>query len=147
MQPDWLPNLEVISYEVAFLLLKVGEELNQKPLRPCSKFGCGNLSRSRYCEEHTQEHAVQTKQYDRFARDERTVRFYSSTAWKRLRETVKIRANGLCSMCLDDKRIVVGVIVDHIIPVKVNWRLRLVEDNLQLLCRSCHNKKTAEESK
>ncbi|NEU29946.1 HNH endonuclease [bacterium LRH843] len=121
--------------------------MNKKPLKPCKKFGCGNLTRNRYCNEHQDEQTKQNRYYDRYSREERTVRFYASAAWKRLRELIKIRNNGLCQLCLKDKRIVIGTIVDHIIPIKVNWSLRLDEDNLQLLCQACHNKKTAEESR
>ncbi|MGG3452046.1 HNH endonuclease signature motif containing protein [Domibacillus aminovorans] len=30
-------------------------------------------------------------------------------------------------------------VVDHIIPIKIDWSLRLSLDNLQSLCQSCHN--------
>ena len=121
--------------------------MNRKPLKPCSKFGCHELTRLRYCPAHQDEQAKQTRQYDRYARDSKTVRFYSSTAWKKLRAMIKVRDNGLCQSCLADKHIVIGTIVDHIIPIKVDWNLRLTESNLQLLCHSCHEKKTAEEQK
>jgi 5-methylcytosine-specific restriction endonuclease McrA len=32
--------------------------------------------------------------------------------------------------------------VDHIVPIDVKPELRLVESNLQSICRSCHNYKT-----
>lgn len=117
--------------------------MNQKPLKPCSKIGCSQLTRERYCTDHKDEHVAQTKHYDRFSRDTKTKAFYNSGAWRKLRNMVKIRDAGLCQMCLVDKKIVAGVEVDHIIPIKVDWSLRLTESNLQLLCRSCHNKKTA----
>ena len=115
--------------------------MNQKPLRPCNKIGCNQLTRDRYCEAHTNEQAIQTKQYDRYARDEKTVRFYSSNAWKKLRAVIRVRDNGLCQACLKDKRLVAGTLVDHIIPIKQDWSLRLTESNLQLICHSCHEKK------
>ncbi|MDO6448097.1 HNH endonuclease [Oceanobacillus profundus] len=37
--------------------------------------------------------------------------------------------------------------VDHIIPVKVDWSLRLDINNCQPLCHDCHNKKTAEDKR
>ena len=119
--------------------------MNQKPLRPCSKIGCRALSRTRYCQAHTEEQAIQTRNYDRFARDERTVKFYSSGAWRKLRDYIKLRDKGLCQQCFKDKRIVVGTEVDHIIPIKVDWSLRLTESNLWLLCGTCHRRKTAAE--
>lgn len=121
--------------------------MNKKPLRPCSKFNCSNLTHTRYCDEHKQEFTKNNRYYDRYHRSDRTKKFYHSAAWKRARELIKIRDNGLCQSCLGDRRLTVGTIVDHVIPVKVNWNLRLTEDNLQLLCQGCHNKKTAEEQK
>jgi 5-methylcytosine-specific restriction protein A len=43
----------------------------------------------------------------------------------------------------DKGRITPAVLVDHIIPVEERPDLRLVEDNLQSLCRPCHDKKHA----
>ena len=121
--------------------------MNKKPLKPCNKFGCKELTRERYCEQHKVEQTNSNRYYDRYSRSERTRRFYSSGAWQKLRALIKIRDNGLCQSCLADKRIVVGTIVDHIVPIKVEWTLRLTESNLQLLCHSCHELKTAEERK
>ncbi|MEK4024470.1 HNH endonuclease [Sporosarcina sp. FSL W7-1283] len=126
---------------------RVGDEVNQKPLRPCNQYGCSNLTRKRFCDSHSDSQTQQTRDYDRYGRDSKTKAFYNSTAWRKLRAMIKIRDNGLCQMCLVDKRIVIGTIVDHIIPIKVDWQLRLTENNLQLLCHSCHNKKTAEDEK
>ncbi|MEK5422043.1 HNH endonuclease signature motif containing protein [Viridibacillus sp. FSL R5-0477] len=53
----------------------------------------------------------------------------------------------MCVSCFNDNRLVPGYIVDHIIPIKVNWLKRLDLDNLQYLCLSCHNKKTFEDKK
>ncbi|MGE6513360.1 HNH endonuclease [Lysinibacillus sphaericus] len=55
-------------------------------------------------------------------------------------------------MCLNDNKMVTGYydanenfkrnIVDHKIPIKVDWSLRLIKSNCWVLCQSCHNKKT-----
>lgn len=120
---------------------------NQKPLRPCNKPGCSQLTRAGYCEQHKTTKADNHRYYDKYQRNKKHDRFYHSATWKRARDLIRIRDNGLCVECLNDKRITVGTIVDHIIPIKQNWNKRLDEDNLQLLCQSCHNKKTSSERK
>lgn len=121
--------------------------MNSKPLRPCNKQGCSQLTKDRYCEQHITVKAENNRYYDKYHRSGRSKQFYHSAAWKRVRNLIRIRDNGLCVECLNDKRITVGTIVDHIIPIKQNWNKRLDEDNLQLLCQSCHNKKTGTERK
>ncbi|WP_432702679.1 HNH endonuclease [Lysinibacillus sphaericus] len=121
--------------------------MNSKPLRPCNKPGCGQLTRDGYCDQHKTTKAENNSYYDKYHRSDRSKQFYHSAAWKRARDLIRIRDNGLCIECLNQKRITVGTIVDHIIPIKQNWNKRLDEDNLQLLCQSCHNKKTGTERK
>ncbi|PFA33091.1 HNH endonuclease [Bacillus cereus] len=41
----------------------------------------------------------------------------------------------------------IGDVVDHIIPLLVDWLRRLDPANLQTLCHACHNKKTKEDEK
>ncbi|PFK07818.1 HNH endonuclease, partial [Bacillus cereus] len=38
-------------------------------------------------------------------------------------------------------------VVDHIIPIRVDWSKRLEPMNLQTLCHACHNKNTKEDEK
>ncbi|MCR4367994.1 HNH endonuclease [Bacillus velezensis] len=38
-------------------------------------------------------------------------------------------------------------VCDHIIPIEIRWDLRLTYSNLQMLCHSCHNRKTREDEK
>lgn len=121
--------------------------VNQKPLKPCSKIGCHNLTQKRYCEQHENEYRNQNRYYDKYQRNKKHDRFYHSAAWKKAIEIIKIRDKGLCQRCLNDKRLVVGTVVDHIIPLSVEWNKRLDENNLQLLCVGCHNKKTKEDLK
>lgn len=70
--------------------------------------------------------------------------FYQSAAWKRTRQTVVKRANGLCERCKAAGLYVPGVIVHHkeyITPTNVqDARVTLNLDNLEYLCEDCHNK-------
>jgi 5-methylcytosine-specific restriction protein A len=66
---------------------------------------------------------------------------YNTTAWRKLRALI-IQENPICNNC---KRKAASV-ADHVQPVRLNgefWNY----DNLQALCASCHNSKSAKESK
>lgn len=69
--------------------------------------------------------------------------FYNSTAWKTCREAYKHKAAYLCERCGG-----AGVIVHHknyITPENISDpKILLNFDNLELLCRSCHDKEHGE---
>ncbi|MGE7932128.1 HNH endonuclease [Viridibacillus arvi] len=121
--------------------------MTSKPLKPCNKHNCGRLTTTRYCEAHTTETTNDNRYYDKHHRDKRSNSFYHSTAWRKARQLAILESRGMCVSCFNDNRLVPGYIVDHIIPIKVNWLKRLDLDNLQYLCKACHNKKTAEDKK
>jgi len=81
------------------------------------------------------------KAYDRLHRDQDADVFYHSVEWKRMRRRILAR-DPICQLC----RRVPSVIVDHIVPISVGG-CRLCEDNLQGVCRSCHNEKTREDER
>lgn len=70
------------------------------------------------------------------------MRFYNSKAWRQLSKLVLNERYYVCAMCGGD-----AALADHIIPVRVDWSLRLDKDNIQPLCESCHAVKTREEKK
>lgn len=96
-----------------------------------------------HCEQHTGQ---VDKDYNRFARDERSAAFYNSPAWRNLRKSV-LAENPLCVRCMEDDVVEPAVVCDHIVPIRVWWEGRLIKENLQGLCRSCDNIKRAEEHK
>ena len=69
--------------------------------------------------------------------------FYDSPAWKRARRAYASSVGGLCERCLQSGIYTPGVIVHHIVhlddsnygnpDISLNW------NNLELLCRECHN--------
>jgi len=70
---------------------------------------------------------------------------YQTKRWREIRKIALNRDKGLCIWCFKENRIEPAVIVDHIVEIKdggAKWDL----ENLQCLCRSCHNKKTFGES-
>lgn len=70
--------------------------------------------------------------------------FYQSKAWKKTRQTVIKRANGLCERCRAAGLYVPGVIVHHkkyITPGNIHdASVTLNPANLEYLCEDCHNK-------
>lgn len=119
--------------------------------KQCSKVNCFNLIpfNESYCEKHKDEKAKQHKKYDelRFTTEPHIRKFYSSKVWKNTRNSVMMEHDWVCANCKRNNLITPAKIVDHIVEVKDDWDRRLDTDNLEPLCHSCHNKKTADERK
>ena len=116
-----------------------------KPKRPCRHPGCPNLSDQSYCEAHRKGAAADSNRvYDESRRDREMKEFYNSPAWRSLRE-LKLKRNPVCEECYRKGRISKAAIADHVLPAREYPSKRLDIDNLQSLCRGCHNKKTAAE--
>jgi 5-methylcytosine-specific restriction protein A len=107
-----------------------------KPKRPCNFPGCPELTERGYCEKHKPQ---VTRDYNRYGRTEDSKKFYNSTAWRRL-AAAQIKREPLCAECLKSGRVQPAEIADHIKPI-ADGGARLDKDNLQSLCRGCHNKK------
>jgi 5-methylcytosine-specific restriction enzyme A len=124
-----------------------------KPLRPCNKIGCPNLTKNRYCKQHKhlaeqrQRTRRNDKEYDKHKRNQQARAFYHSREWERIRQAALARDHYLCQHCLQNNRITRATIVDHIVPIAVDWSKRLSLDNTQSLCHPCHNRKTAEDKR
>lgn len=128
-----------------------------KPLRPCNKVGCNKLTDSGYCDEHTKVIKRQRferdkelkknrdKRYDKFKRNKQSKSFYDSDGWRAVRQLALRRDRNLCVLCFNHKRMVKADVVDHIIPIQVDWSKRLLLNNLQSLCHACHNRKTRDD--
>ena len=80
---------------------------------------------------------VSSKNYDK-SRDEELIKFYNSTKWRKISKAF-LKNNPLCIVC---KR--PATLTDHIKEIK-DGGSRYSWDNLQPMCNSCHNKKTAKE--
>ena len=68
-------------------------------------------------------------------------RVYDTALWKRLRDLL-LAAEPCCRACALAGRIELAVCVDHIIDVAAGGE-PFKTANLQPLCESCHNRKTA----
>ena len=87
---------------------------------------------------------VPSKEYDMRRRDTAGKKIRSSARWRKVRKMV-LDMNPLCVVCDANGSKVVAVDVDHIIPLALQPDLAFDTSNLQGLCRSCHNCKTAQE--
>lgn len=115
-----------------------------KPLRPCNKIGCRNITSQTYCEEHSyipeERKKERDKHYNRYKRDQETQKFYDGRAWRRTREQIMMRDNGMCQHCLKENKIIHADVVHHIKYFKDYPELALDIKNLISLCHACHNK-------
>jgi 5-methylcytosine-specific restriction protein A len=107
-----------------------------KPKRPCVFPGCPELSDGAYCEKHRRQ---VNREYNRYARNEDTNTFYHSTAWRRL-SRLQLKREPLCAECLKGGRVTPAYIADHIQEIR-HGGARLDMNNLQSLCKACHNRK------
>lgn len=115
------------------------------PKKICLGDGCNTLisMKSKYCSDCGKEKAMykrdHNRKYDEFIRDAEIVRFYHSTAWKKVRSYVLIRDNHLCQECLKNDIVRSAELVHHKNEVKEQWSQRLSLINCISLCKSCHN--------
>lgn len=109
-----------------------------KPKKPCAYPSCPELTHERFCDKHRQQAA---REYNRYTRDEDSKAFYNSTDWRKLSRR-QLKREPLCAECLRAGRIQPAEIADHIRPIREGGA-RLDIENLQSLCRACHNKKHA----
>ena len=87
------------------------------------------------------------RHYDENKRNKQVAAFYKSVAWRRLREQRLMIDYGLCKDCLKAQKITPATEVDHIIPIRVRWDLRLRLDNTRSLCHRHHMQKTVEDKR
>ena len=77
--------------------------------------------------------------------------FYTGKQWKDTRDAYFKSKQGLCEKCLETCTITAGVIVHHKKPITQkninNPNITLNWDNLQVLCRACHEKAHRKKSK
>ena len=107
-----------------------------KPKTPCCYPNCPELTHERYCEKHRVQAA---REYNRYARDGESKRFYNSPAWRRI-SAEQLKREPLCVECMRAGRVQPAEIADHIQPIREGGA-RLDRENIQSLCRACHNRK------
>ncbi|WP_112206524.1 HNH endonuclease [Latilactobacillus sakei] len=106
----------------------------------CGRVGCHALINinDKYCDKHRD---FASKEYNRYRQlnQHDYLKFYHSKEWKHARELQLIR-QPLCEICLSNDHVTQATTVHHKVETKVDWSLRLSENNLQSVCKSCHEK-------
>ena len=117
-----------------------------KPLKPCASPMCPNLTIGTRCATHSVDgkidQASDQRYYDKYLRDKKSFKFYHSKEWRQTRAYVFGLSHGLCDQCRQRGVIRPGNVVDHKVPLKRDYELRLTLSNLWTLCHACHNNKT-----
>ena len=105
-----------------------------KALMPCGHPGCPRLVEvgKKYCEEHAPQHKGEDIRPGR-----KHGNLYNTTKWLHLRRQV-LTAHPVCQVCGTE----IADTVDHIKPHRGNPDLFFDPDNLQAMCKRCHDKKT-----
>lgn len=105
--------------------------------KPCAVPSCPILVDVgiRYCDRHA---AMRVWQRDTRSTTDRGY----GHAWRKIREHV-LMTEPLCRTCAAAGRTVAATDVDHIVPKHMDGTDEI--ENLQPLCRACHNRKTARE--
>jgi 5-methylcytosine-specific restriction enzyme A len=107
-------------------------------LRPCLAAGCGEIVSGTYCDAHAH------KAKSTMPRKERYPVTYDSR-WVRLRAIHK-QAYPMCRTCEAEGRTRAVQEVDHIVSFRGSVTLLRAPWNLQSLCRSCHHRKTNQDT-
>jgi len=115
-----------------------------RPKSPCSYPGCPVLlDKPGKCDKHAQtKRSGWSKDRAKQPVMTTTERGYGY-AWRKIRDSVMLRDQGLCQVCLSNGRTRLAAEVDHITR-KADGGTDDVE-NLQAICRECHRLKTAVE--
>ena len=110
---------------------------------PCRYPGCAAvLGTPGYCDRHR---VAAHRDYGRARRGfDAEVGFYQSARWRTVRAAF-LREHPLCGLCAARGRVVAAVVADHVVPLK-DGGARFDAANLQALCVTCHNRKTARET-
>lgn len=107
---------------------------------PCRQSGCRTLlDAPGFCTQHRREVFKAQKQSVTEDYKERN-RFYQRKEWKAAR-ALHLQLEPLCRSCRKSGRLVAATVVDHIIAID-DGGAKLDQENLQSLCKPCHNRKT-----
>lgn len=109
-----------------------------KPLRPCRHAGCAELTRDGWCPKHRPK----SRRRDSAAYHA----WYSLPIWTDHLRPDHLLQEPFCRECAKAGRRTYATVVDHIQPHRGDWMRFTDPANLQSLCKSCHDRKTALET-
>ena len=110
----------------------------QKPLRPCRRPGCPELTRDGWCPKHKPKQAPRRESAAWHG-------WYSLPVWTDDLRQGQLLAEPFCEECDRHGIRTWATDVDHIRDHKGDWALFTDRANLQSLCHSCHARKTMRE--
>lgn len=100
--------------------------------RVCKHPRCNTLCSKTYCNKHSN---YSSTIYNDKRKNDKAIKFYRSKQWVDKRLDILKRDAFMCVMCGGEANL-----VHHVVEVRVDFDKRLDDDNLQSVCRSCHNK-------
>ena len=109
-----------------------------KPLRPSRRPGGSALTRERYCPKHKPKPAARRESAEYHA-------WYSLPIWTDDLRPTQLLQEPWCRECAKRGIRTRATVVDHVEPHRGDWAKFTDKTNLQSLCKSCHDRKTARE--
>ena len=109
-----------------------------KPLRPCRRPGCPELTREGYCDKHKPKRAARRTSAEWHG-------WYSLSVWTDDLRPGQLLREPWCRECAKRGVRTRATVVDHVTPHRGDWQRFTDKTNLQSLCKSCHDRKTARE--
>lgn len=110
----------------------------QKPLRPCRHPGCPELTRDGWCPKHKPLAPQKRKSAEWHW-------MYLTKAWTEELRPAQLLREPFCRECAKHGLRILATRVDHVKAHLGDWERFTDRENLQSLCESCHNRKTAKE--
>lgn len=107
-----------------------------KPLRPCRHPGCAALTREGYCDRHRPKRAARRASAEWHG-------WYSLPIWVDDLRPGQLLREPWCRECAKRGVRTRATVVDHVTPHRGDWQRFTDKTNLQSLCKSCHDRKTA----
>lgn len=148
-----LNDRQAITNVIAYLFCK-RNEVRGMQLKKCRYPTCSQLipfdQKNPFCKKHGKNwhqrqfnyQKTNYKNYNKYQRDPVANAFYHSAPWRRLSADLRRKSMWTCECCGHTYDAKSFLVVDHIIPFKVEPRLKLDRKNLWVLCKKCHFWKT-----
>lgn len=116
-----------------------------KPLRPCRRPGCAELTRDGWCAKHRprMERKASAEYHS----------WYSLPIWTDRLRPDQLAREPFCRKCAqlypstDLRHRTEATVVDHVVAHEGDWQLFASPGNLQSLCKRHHDSKTAQEQR
>lgn len=108
------------------------------PLKPCRHPGCPVLTRDGWCDKHRPAKAPRRVSAAWHS-------WYTLPVWTDRLRPDQLLAEPFCRECAKRGERVRATVVDHVKPHRGDWALFTDKNNLQSLCKRCHDRKTMTE--